>query len=104
MENLLVVLVTFPSEQVARQIGTTLVEMQLIACINCLTSVTSIYQWQGKLCEEQECLGIMKCKTSNWSKLEIEINRLSPYDVTEIIALKPEEVSEPYLNWVVKQS
>jgi periplasmic divalent cation tolerance protein len=36
----------------ARQI----VESELAACVNVLSPVTSIYRWQGELCEEQEAI------------------------------------------------
>jgi len=104
MEKMLVVLVTFPSEEKARQIGTVLVKKQLIACINCIPAVKSIYCWEGEICEDLETLGILKLKKSNWKALEMEIQRLHPYDVPEIIALNPDEVTEPYLNWVVNKA
>ena len=100
MSELLVVLVTFPNEESVRQIGTTLVKRQLIACINCLPAVKSIYQWEGKLCEESESLGIMKTTQSQFVNLEKAIHELHPYDVPEIIGLKASEVSQTYLKWI----
>ena len=103
-DELLVVFVTFPSLEKARQIGTHLVERQLIACINCLPQVTSIYQWEGKICEDEECLGIMKTKRSVWSKLKQAICEQHPYDTPEVLALLPEEVSAPYREWVFEST
>ncbi len=102
MDSLLVVLVTFPSEESVRQIGTALVEKQLIACINYVPKIGSIYQWEGKVCDEQETLGIMKTTSSRYAKLEAEIQLLHPYDVPEIIALDSKKVSDSYLQWVIQ--
>ena len=49
MNNLRLVLVTFPTPEAARQIGTVLVEKQLAACVNLISAVESIYRWQGQV-------------------------------------------------------
>ena len=98
--ELLVVFVTFPSLEKARQIGTQLVKRQLIACINCLPEVSSIYQWEGKLCEDKESLGIMKTTAEKWTELEQLLYELHPYDTPEIVALPTEKVAAPYRAWV----
>ena len=45
MNEIRVVLCTFPDEAAARQIGTVLVEKQLAACVNLVRGVESIYRW-----------------------------------------------------------
>ena len=47
MNGMILVLCTFPDEVQARQIGTSLVEKQLAACVNLLPGVESIYRWNG---------------------------------------------------------
>lgn len=100
MDELIVVLVTFPNEEAVRQIGTELVKKQLIACVNVIPKLTSIYEWEGKVCEESECLAIMKTMASKYLALEKLVQELHPYEVPEIIALEAKQVSESYLGWV----
>lgn len=96
----LVIVVSFPNEKTAKHIGTELVKKQLIACINILPKMTSIYEWQGKICEEEECLGLLKTSAQQWTELESVLRCLHPYDVPEIIALSAEKVSTPYQEWL----
>jgi len=103
MENLLVILVTFSSDEEAGRIGCELVRRKLIACINCVSQVTSIYEWKGEICEEREVLGILKAKASHLEELERVLSELHSYETAEFIAIKPEYVSEPYLKWALRE-
>jgi periplasmic divalent cation tolerance protein len=103
MSDVLVVLCTFPDPVEARQIGTTLVERQLAACVNLVPAVESIYRWQGKLETTTEVLAIFKTTAAAFPEFEKTLAELHPYDVPEIIALSPEQVSGPYRQWVLGQ-
>ncbi|GAA5494102.1 divalent cation tolerance protein [Rubritalea squalenifaciens DSM 18772] len=98
--NVLVVLVTFPEEKCARQIGTVLIEKQLAACVNIIPGAESIYRWEGKVCCEKEVIGIIKTTEDAYQALEHALVDLHPYDVPELIALRPETGSRDYLSWV----
>jgi periplasmic divalent cation tolerance protein len=99
-ERVFVVLCTFPSEEKARQIGTALVERQLVACVNLMPGVESIYRWEGKVCAEQEVLGILKTTAGRFEELRTALEELHPYEVPEVLALPVEAGSEQYLGWV----
>jgi periplasmic divalent cation tolerance protein len=101
MEKLLVVFCTFPDVASARQIGTLLVERQHAACVNLVPSIESIYRWQGKVENAAEVLAIFKTSAAAWLAFEKALAELHPYDVPEIIALDPAEVSDPYREWVL---
>ena len=60
-----VVLCTCPSPEVAEEIASQLVEEQLVACVNVLPSITSIYRWQDKVEKEEEVLLVDKSIKSN---------------------------------------
>ena len=47
--------------------------------------MTSIYEWQDKLQEDDEALLVMKTKTSQLDNLKDRILKLHPYDVPEFI-------------------
>lgn len=102
MNEMRLVFCTFPEREMARQIGTVLVEKQLAACVNLLPGVESIYRWQGAVETAQECLAIFKIHVEHWPEFEQELAALHPYDVPEIVAISPSEVSESYLAWVAK--
>ena len=104
MNNILVVLCTFPDVEKARQTGTALVEAQLAACVNLLPGIESIYRWQGAVERAGEVLAIFKTTASAWSTFEQRLRELHPYDVPEIVALKPEQVAESYARWVMEET
>lgn len=103
MNEVLLVLCTFPSLDQARQIGTLLVERQHAACVNLATGVESIYRWQGKVESAAEVLAIFKTTTAAYPALREALAELHPYDVPEIIALEPKDVAGPYARWVAAE-
>ena len=104
MNNVLVVLCTFPDVEKARQTGTALMEAQLAACVNLLPGIESIYRWQGAVERAGEVLAIFKTTASAWPAFEQRLRELHPYDVPEIVALKPEQVAESYARWVMEET
>ena len=95
-----VVLITVPSEEVARSIARALVEERLAACVNILPGLTSIYRWQGEVAEDQEVLLIIKTTTFAFPRLKERVLALHPYTVPEIIALPIAEGHGAYLDWL----
>jgi periplasmic divalent cation tolerance protein len=104
MNNVLVVLCTFPDVEKARQTGTALVEAQLAACVNLLPGIESIYRWQGAVERAGEVLAVFKTTSAAWPSFERRLRELHPYDVPEIVALKPEQVAESYARWVIGET
>jgi periplasmic divalent cation tolerance protein len=101
MTEALIVLCTFPNAGEARQIGTHLVERQYAACINILPGVESIYQWQGKLCQDQEVMAVIKTTREAFPVLSRELAAMHSYDEPEILALPIADGSAGYLNWLM---
>ena len=95
----IIVLVTAPPTE-AESLAETLVEEALVACVNILPGVKSIYRWQGSLCKDQECLLLMKTSSRLWDKLATRITELHSYDLPEILALPIELGSQAYLDWL----
>lgn len=98
--KVLLVFCTFPTLDEARQIATVLVDSQLVACVNLLPSVESVYRWEGKLETAVEVLGLMKTTAGRYAALERELKALHPYAVPEILAVPVECGAEDYLRWV----
>jgi periplasmic divalent cation tolerance protein len=98
--ELLVVFCTFPDVENAREIGTALVESQLAACVNLLPGVESIYSWKGTVERGSEVLALFKTTREAWPEFETRLKELHPYEVPEIVAIKPELVSAAYARWV----
>lgn len=96
----IVVLVTTSSEEEAIVLGKMLVDQQLVACATILPKVKSIFQWEGKVAEEEECLMVLKTVKPLFHFLKKVIIAQHSYDVPEIIALPIVDGLESYLTWV----
>lgn len=95
----LVVMVTTPPAE-AEKLAQTLVDEALVACINILPQVQSVYKWQGAVVKEQESLLVIKTTDAAFAKLEKRIRELHSYDVPEIIAVPLANGSKAYLDWL----
>ncbi len=98
-----IVLCTFPSNEVARQIGTALVEKQLAACVNLVPGVESIYRWQGAIETSAETLAIFKTTAAAYPEFQMQLKALHPYEVPEILAFQPSAISPAYAGWLAAQ-
>jgi periplasmic divalent cation tolerance protein len=100
MSDFIVVLVTCGSEEEALKIANALVEERLAACANIISSVRSIYRWEGKICDEKEWVLLIKTQRESFEALEKKVKSLHSYSVPEIIGLPILESSEAYLEWI----
>lgn len=95
-----VVLVTFPSMEVARSISRALVEDGLAACVNLLPGAESVYRWEGKVESSTEVVGLAKTTARRVDELQQRYRELHPYEVAEFVVLEITGGSAAYLDWV----
>jgi len=101
----IVVLITTPSLEVARQIAIALLEQKLAACVNVLPGVRSYYTWKGQPQEDQEVLLLVKTRPALFeSRLVPAVLAIHPYELPEIIALPVSMGLEGYLNWINEET
>ncbi len=99
-----IVLSTCPDHDTAKQIAKVLVTQRLAACINILPGVESIYQWQGQLQCDQECLLIIKIHAAAYPAVEKAVLKLHPYELPEIVAVPLANGLPAYLAWINNNS
>lgn len=98
--NFYIFLVTVPNIEEGKKIAKYLVVNKLAACVNILPNVFSVYEWNGKIHEDNEYLLIIKSTEEKSEFIIQKINELHSYDVPECIALKIEKGSDLYLKWI----
>jgi len=100
MSDKLIVLTTAGSETEARKIAQTLVERRLAACVNIIPRIQSVYRWEGKVEETEECLLLIKTVKAREDQVRTAIRELHTYDLPECIAIPIESGSAEYLKWL----
>lgn len=101
-DSLLVVLVTAPDQDTAKKIARSLVEEKLVACVNIVAGVSSIYRWGGKTEDAAEVLMVVKTTRRKFGALASRVKELHPYTTPEIIALAAADVEPLYFDWVLE--
>jgi len=99
-EKMLIVLVTVPNREVARELSSLVLNKRLAACVNIISNLTSIYHWQGKVEESDELLLVIKTLEGKYAELEKTVIASHPYDTAEVVALQAEKVCQKYFDWV----
>jgi periplasmic divalent cation tolerance protein len=96
----IVCLVTIDDPGKATRIARHLVEKGLVACVNIVPELRSVYRWKGEVCDEAERLMIMKTRQELFADVQKAVKALHPYEVPEIIALKIDDGWPDYLRWI----
>lgn len=103
MSEKLVVLMTAGSQEEAERIARALVAEMLVACVNVIPGVTSVYRWQGEVQSDQEWLLVAKSRRDVLDELVRRVHALHSYDLPEVIALPLVGGSDAYLRWIDKE-
>ena len=94
-----VVLCTCPPEH-AERIARTVLEERLVACVNVVSGVKSLYWWKGEIQDDSETMLVIKTPTETYAKLERRLIEIHPYQVPEVISLEVVDGSRSYISWV----
>ena len=97
---MLVVYTTAPDIWEAESLAEKLVKERLAACVQVLPQMTSFYFWEGEVQKEGEHLLLIKTTDDRYDALMQFIKQNHSYEVPEIVALRSDEVSQPYAEWL----
>jgi periplasmic divalent cation tolerance protein len=84
----------------AEALGRMLVTERLAACATAIPGGLSIYPWQGKVENAEECLVLLKTLGSLLPRLEKRLHELHDYECPEFVAVAADHVSAGYAEWV----
>mmetsp|Transcript_4900 Transcript_4900/g.7318 ORF Transcript_4900/g.7318 Transcript_4900/m.7318 type:complete len:115 (+) Transcript_4900:863-1207(+) len=97
--GLVVCWITAPKMAVAESLAKSLVSKRLVACVNIVPQVRSVYSWEGKVNIEDEVLMMAKTKQSCVPQISELLKAEHPYDVPELISTSIEDGLPSYLEW-----
>ncbi len=98
----IVVLATFKDKEEAKKVAEKLIKEKLAACVNIVSNIESVYEWEGEIVKDFEALAIIKTKSQFFDDLKDRIKELHSYEIPEIIALDIKKGDFKYLDWIDK--
>ena len=99
--SVLMVFTNAPDADTARRIARILVEERLAACVNLLGECRSVYEWKGEVEETAEVPMLIKTAQDRYAALQRRLLELHPYELPEILAIKPAIGLPAYADWVI---
>jgi len=95
-----VIYMTAPSSDDAVRIAKELLRLKLVACVNIMTEVNSLFVWQGDLAQEDEVAVIMKSRSDLVKNISDKIKELHPYQVPCITAMDIDYIEPDFARWI----
>jgi periplasmic divalent cation tolerance protein len=100
--NPVLVLTTIAGDFNVRPLAHDLIERRLVACINVVDAVQSIYAWEGRVTEDREQLLIMKTTSDRVAELREALFAQHPYEVPEFLVVAIDGISDAYREWLLR--
>ena len=91
---------TAGSLEEARQISRLLVEKKLVACVNLIDGMSSLYLWNGKIQEDKETIIIAKTQHKLVPELTCMVDSMHSYDCPCILELPVRGGNSRFLEWI----
>ncbi len=104
MDRPLLVYTTFPDVDIALTIGEGLVRDGLIACINVLPGMRSVYAWKGAIEQGQEAVGILKTRKGLQEKVHRVLKERHPYETPVVLFIEPTGGDAATLEWLFAET
>jgi periplasmic divalent cation tolerance protein len=92
---------TFPSNDQAAVVARSLVEQGLVACATMLPGATSLYMWEGKVCEDTETVVVLKAAATNVGMIEEYLVEHHSYQTPALLWYSAQGGLDPYMKWVL---
>ena len=96
--------ITAGSHEEARAIGKELVSERLVACVNMIENIHSLYWWEGAIQEDREVILIAKTKAGLVPRVIEKVKAIHSYDCPCIVSLPILDGNPAFLNWIVKET
>jgi len=100
----IVVLITTPSLEEAEKLAQGMLKERLAACANIVRGVRSLFWWDGKLDEADECMLFCKTRSELAEALTNFVTQNHEYEVPEVIALPIMGGNDDYLKWIYEST
>ncbi|MFW6221776.1 MAG: divalent-cation tolerance protein CutA [Fibrobacterota bacterium] len=94
------VYVTSQTREQAVKIGKILLDRRLVACVNIIPGMQSIYRWEGAVIEDTECVLIAKTKENLVNSVIRAVKENHSYECPCVVAWPISNGNPDYLRWI----
>jgi periplasmic divalent cation tolerance protein len=95
---------TAGSGEEARRIGAALVDERLVACVNVIDGMTSIYRWEGAVRIDSETVLIAKTRRDLVDDVATRVKALHSYTCPCIVAVPIVGGNPAFLEWIGRET
>ena len=88
----------------AKRIGQELLSERLVACVNIIDHMRSMYWWEGGIQEDKEVILIAKTKDSLVTEVIEKVKSLHSYDCPCILSLPILDGNKTFLDWIHQET
>jgi periplasmic divalent cation tolerance protein len=100
MTKAIMILTTVGSEEQALTIAEELMQQELVACVNIMPTMRSIYRYKGKVFDDEENMLIIKTTANLYSEVCSIISQMHTYEVPEIVGFEIDHCEPGFLQWM----
>lgn len=94
----------FKNHDEALSVAQALLDRQLVACVNIIDGLTSVYRWQDSMQQEKESAMIVKTSGGKVSNAMDCIKELHTYQLPCIVSWPLSKGYPPFMEWVADET
>lgn len=102
--KLVFVYITVRDKKEALRIGRELLKSRLVACVNILGGIRSMYWWRGKIEGAGETALVAKTRQDRLPALVRKVKSLHSYEVPCVVALPIMGGNPAFLKWIAEET
>ena len=95
---------TCPDMDCAKSIAKALLDQKLVACVNLLPGMMSLYTWQGEMEEGTEIVFIAKTRAELWGAVSSLFAKMHPYEEPALLSLPVSAGLPGFLGWIADET
>ena len=103
-EEICEVVVTGPDMAQLVEFTRRLLDARLVACGQHITSIRSLYRWDGAVQDDHEARVALHTRLGHVDEIVARAEREHPYDVPCVLALPVANGNPDYIAWVVAET
>lgn len=100
MSDPVIAMTTTNDEQEAKKLASVLVGSKLAACVQIISKISSVYEWEGIVHCDQEYLLLIKTKDDLVKKVKKSIEANHTYEVPEFLVVPVTDWMDDYIQWM----